>query len=96
MSRGYGLIFSLKVVFTFLSLPHPPGLQGSLDRLQLEYVDIVFANRSDPNSPMEGKNQHPQTWQPFKTEHLSNLHQEASLLPVKHPPISLAEAQIQG
>ncbi|XP_021068053.1 voltage-gated potassium channel subunit beta-3 [Mus pahari] len=29
------------------------GLQGSLDRLQLEYVDIVFANRSDPNSPME-------------------------------------------
>ncbi|XP_025861214.2 voltage-gated potassium channel subunit beta-3 [Vulpes vulpes] len=29
------------------------GLQGSLDRLQLGYVDIVFANRSDPNSPME-------------------------------------------
>ncbi|XP_055450395.1 voltage-gated potassium channel subunit beta-3 isoform X2 [Psammomys obesus] len=29
------------------------GLQGSLERLQLEYVDIVFANRSDPNSPME-------------------------------------------
>nr|BAC38777.1 unnamed protein product [Mus musculus] len=29
------------------------GLQGSLDRLQLEYVDIVFANRSDPNSPLE-------------------------------------------
>ncbi|KAL1780004.1 voltage-gated potassium channel subunit beta-3 [Sigmodon hispidus] len=29
------------------------GLQGSLDRLQLEYVDIVFANRPDPNSPME-------------------------------------------
>ncbi|XP_032769685.1 voltage-gated potassium channel subunit beta-3 [Rattus rattus] len=29
------------------------GLQGSLDRLQLEYVDIVFANRSDPSSPME-------------------------------------------
>ncbi|KAJ1072230.1 hypothetical protein K5549_015965, partial [Capra hircus] len=30
------------------------GLQGSLERLQLGYVDIVFANRSDPNSPMEG------------------------------------------
>nr|XP_019600707.1 PREDICTED: voltage-gated potassium channel subunit beta-3 isoform X1 [Rhinolophus sinicus] len=29
------------------------GLRGSLDRLQLGYVDIVFANRSDPNSPME-------------------------------------------
>lgn len=29
------------------------GLRGSLERLQLGYVDIVFANRSDPNSPME-------------------------------------------
>ncbi|XP_028911511.1 voltage-gated potassium channel subunit beta-3 [Ornithorhynchus anatinus] len=29
------------------------GLRGSLERLQLSYVDIVFANRSDPNSPME-------------------------------------------
>ncbi|KAM8899633.1 voltage-gated potassium channel subunit beta-2 isoform 2-T2 [Spinachia spinachia] len=30
------------------------GLRGSLSRLQLEYVDIVFANRNDVNSPMEG------------------------------------------
>ncbi|XP_033704570.1 voltage-gated potassium channel subunit beta-3 isoform X5 [Tursiops truncatus] len=30
------------------------GLRGSLERLQLGYVDIIFANRSDPNSPMEG------------------------------------------
>ncbi|OCT90607.1 voltage-gated potassium channel subunit beta-3 isoform X2 [Xenopus laevis] len=29
------------------------GLRGSLERLQLDYVDIVFANRMDPNSPME-------------------------------------------
>ncbi|XP_075715356.1 voltage-gated potassium channel subunit beta-3 [Rhinoderma darwinii] len=29
------------------------GLRGSLERLQLEYVDIVFANRMDANSPME-------------------------------------------
>ncbi|KAJ8387417.1 hypothetical protein AAFF_G00156550 [Aldrovandia affinis] len=29
------------------------GLRGSLSRLQLEYVDIVFANRTDVNSPME-------------------------------------------
>uniref|UniRef100_A0A3B3QIX7 Potassium voltage-gated channel subfamily A regulatory beta subunit 3 n=1 Tax=Paramormyrops kingsleyae TaxID=1676925 RepID=A0A3B3QIX7_9TELE len=29
------------------------GLKGSLSRLQLEYVDIVFANRTDVNSPME-------------------------------------------
>ncbi|ETE56860.1 Voltage-gated potassium channel subunit beta-3, partial [Ophiophagus hannah] len=30
------------------------GLKGSLQRLQLGYVDIVFANRMDANSPMEG------------------------------------------
>ncbi|KAM7366713.1 hypothetical protein PAMP_016126 [Pampus punctatissimus] len=29
------------------------GLRGSLLRLQLDYVDIVFANRSDVNAPME-------------------------------------------
>ncbi|KAM8899700.1 voltage-gated potassium channel subunit beta-2-like isoform 1-T1 [Spinachia spinachia] len=29
------------------------GLRGSLSRLQLDYVDIVFANRSDINAPME-------------------------------------------
>ncbi|XP_042153768.1 voltage-gated potassium channel subunit beta-2-like [Oncorhynchus tshawytscha] len=29
------------------------GLSDSLSRLQLEYVDIVFANRTDINSPME-------------------------------------------
>ncbi|XP_035697680.1 voltage-gated potassium channel subunit beta-2-like [Branchiostoma floridae] len=29
------------------------GLQGSLQRLQLDYVDVVFANRPDPNTPME-------------------------------------------
>lgn len=34
--------------------PPPPGLKASLERLQLEYVDVVFANRPDPNTPMEG------------------------------------------
>ncbi|XP_055736697.1 voltage-gated potassium channel subunit beta-2-like isoform X2 [Salvelinus fontinalis] len=29
------------------------GLKGSLQRLQLEYVDVVFANRPDTNTPME-------------------------------------------
>ncbi|TWW63212.1 Voltage-gated potassium channel subunit beta-3 K(+) channel subunit beta-3 [Takifugu flavidus] len=29
------------------------GLCGSLSRLQLDYVDIVFTNRSDVNAPME-------------------------------------------
>ncbi|EPY86054.1 voltage-gated potassium channel subunit beta-2 isoform 8 [Camelus ferus] len=28
-------------------------LKASLERLQLEYVDVVFANRPDPNTPME-------------------------------------------
>lgn len=31
-----------------------PGLKASLERLQLDYVDVVFANRPDPNTPMEG------------------------------------------
>jgi diketogulonate reductase-like aldo/keto reductase len=30
------------------------GLRGSLERLQLDYVDIVFANKPDPHTPMEG------------------------------------------
>ncbi|CAF0953033.1 unnamed protein product, partial [Didymodactylos carnosus] len=29
------------------------GLRASLERLQLEYVDIVFANKPDPTVPME-------------------------------------------
>lgn len=29
------------------------GLRGSLERLQLDYVDIVFANKSDSHTPME-------------------------------------------
>uniref|UniRef100_A0A3Q2V2X5 Voltage-gated potassium channel subunit beta-1 n=1 Tax=Haplochromis burtoni TaxID=8153 RepID=A0A3Q2V2X5_HAPBU len=31
------------------------GLKGSLQRMQLEYVDVVFANRPDSNTPMEGE-----------------------------------------
>lgn len=31
------------------------GLKASLERLQLDYVDIVFANKPDPHTPMEGK-----------------------------------------
>ncbi|GAA6079862.1 voltage-gated potassium channel subunit beta-1a isoform X2, partial [Tachysurus ichikawai] len=30
-------------------------LKGSLQRMQLEYVDVVFANRPDSNTPMEGE-----------------------------------------
>ncbi|XP_041796192.1 voltage-gated potassium channel subunit beta-1a isoform X2 [Chelmon rostratus] len=31
------------------------GLKGSLQRMQMEYVDVVFANRPDSNTPMEGE-----------------------------------------
>lgn len=30
------------------------GLQASLERLQLSYVDIIFVNKADPMCPMEG------------------------------------------
>jgi diketogulonate reductase-like aldo/keto reductase len=30
------------------------GLKASLERLQLDYVDIVFANKPDSSVPMEG------------------------------------------
>nr|XP_009669981.1 PREDICTED: voltage-gated potassium channel subunit beta-2 [Struthio camelus australis] len=38
------------------------GLKASLERLQLEYVDVVFANRPDPNTPMEGRCCHAPLW----------------------------------
>jgi len=31
------------------------GVKASLERLQLEYVDIVYANKPDAHTPMEGK-----------------------------------------
>ncbi|CAG2229177.1 KCNAB2 [Mytilus edulis] len=35
------------------STPDDKGLKCSLERLQLDYVDIVFANRPDSHTPME-------------------------------------------
>ena len=35
--------------------PVSAGLRGSLQRMQLDYVDVVFANRPDTNTPMEGE-----------------------------------------
>uniref|UniRef100_A0A8D2J905 Voltage-gated potassium channel subunit beta-2 n=1 Tax=Varanus komodoensis TaxID=61221 RepID=A0A8D2J905_VARKO len=46
----YVIIPVLKPHFPFCP---PTGLKVSLERLQLEYVDVVFANRPDPNTPME-------------------------------------------
>uniref|UniRef100_A0A3Q0RIC9 Voltage-gated potassium channel subunit beta-1 n=1 Tax=Amphilophus citrinellus TaxID=61819 RepID=A0A3Q0RIC9_AMPCI len=37
-----------------ITVSYFPGLKASLERLQLDYVDVVFANRPDPNTPMEG------------------------------------------
>uniref|UniRef100_A0A4W6E8E2 Voltage-gated potassium channel subunit beta-1 n=1 Tax=Lates calcarifer TaxID=8187 RepID=A0A4W6E8E2_LATCA len=39
--------------FLHFFLPLSSGLKGSLQRMQLEYVDVVFANRPDSNTPME-------------------------------------------
>ncbi len=33
------------------------GLKASLERLQLDYVDIVFANKPDSSVPMEGRDE---------------------------------------
>ncbi len=45
-----GIQENMNTFLCFLSV----GLRGSLQRLQLEYVDVVFANRPDSNTPMEG------------------------------------------
>lgn len=48
-----------EMMMMMMMINHSPsfmtGLRGSLSRLQLDYVDIVFANRNDVNSPMEGQ-----------------------------------------
>lgn len=65
--QGWGLQKSFPAVLlsciaplVLLLTPHcsllcPAGLRASLQRLQLEYVDVVFANRPDNNTPMEGQ-----------------------------------------
>ena len=60
----YKALFTL-TKFCRLSIPSPvfktPTLadmclfmQASLKRLQLDYVDLIFCHRPDPNTPMEG------------------------------------------
>lgn len=51
------------------------GLKGSLQRMQLEYVDVVFANRPDSNTPMEGESTRAQT----HTKHTSKQTQRVRL-----------------
>ncbi|UYV68685.1 KCNAB2 [Cordylochernes scorpioides] len=34
------------------------GVQSCLDRLQLDYVDILYINKADPMCPMEGVKNH--------------------------------------
>uniref|UniRef100_A0A3Q1H4C7 Potassium voltage-gated channel, shaker-related subfamily, beta member 2 a n=1 Tax=Acanthochromis polyacanthus TaxID=80966 RepID=A0A3Q1H4C7_9TELE len=50
--RGFYLIFQASLSQTNCGA-YFPGLKASLERLQLDYVDVVFANRPDPNTPME-------------------------------------------
>lgn len=52
LSQGSGDLEAHSVLTPPLLLP---GLKASLERLQLDYVDVVFANRPDPNTPMEGR-----------------------------------------
>uniref|UniRef100_A0A3P8Q3U7 Voltage-gated potassium channel subunit beta-2 n=1 Tax=Astatotilapia calliptera TaxID=8154 RepID=A0A3P8Q3U7_ASTCA len=49
----YTLIFAVTVPLLLNCGSYFPGLKASLERLQLDYVDVVFANRPDPNTPME-------------------------------------------
>uniref|UniRef100_A0A9J8BIB6 Voltage-gated potassium channel subunit beta-1 n=2 Tax=Cyprinus carpio TaxID=7962 RepID=A0A9J8BIB6_CYPCA len=52
--KAFFLSFSRAETERGLSRKHIiEGLKGSLQRLQLEYVDVVFANRPDSNTPME-------------------------------------------
>uniref|UniRef100_A0A8C1UYT6 Voltage-gated potassium channel subunit beta-2 n=1 Tax=Cyprinus carpio TaxID=7962 RepID=A0A8C1UYT6_CYPCA len=54
LSKIHILLFSRAETERGLSRKHIiEGLKASLERLQLEYVDVVFANRPDPNTPME-------------------------------------------
>lgn len=54
---SYNFYFEkLSVYFLHISSCHlTAGLKGALQRMQLEYVDVVFANRPDNNTPMEGR-----------------------------------------
>uniref|UniRef100_A0A3P8Y4L2 Voltage-gated potassium channel subunit beta-1 n=1 Tax=Esox lucius TaxID=8010 RepID=A0A3P8Y4L2_ESOLU len=46
-------VYAAGNLVTVSVMPVFAGLKASLERLQLEYVDVVFANRPDPNTPME-------------------------------------------
>lgn len=52
----YTLIFAVTALLLLNCGSYFAGLKASLERLQLDYVDVVFANRPDPNTPMEGSN----------------------------------------
>uniref|UniRef100_A0A669C6J3 Voltage-gated potassium channel subunit beta-1 n=1 Tax=Oreochromis niloticus TaxID=8128 RepID=A0A669C6J3_ORENI len=49
----YTLIFAVTALLLLNCGSYFAGLKASLERLQLDYVDVVFANRPDPNTPME-------------------------------------------
>uniref|UniRef100_A0A8C7WR37 Voltage-gated potassium channel subunit beta-1 n=1 Tax=Oryzias sinensis TaxID=183150 RepID=A0A8C7WR37_9TELE len=47
------LVITTKLYWGGNNSPLNLGLKSSLQRMQLEYVDVVFANRTDSNTPME-------------------------------------------
>ena len=49
------------------------GLRASLERLQLDYVDIVFANKPDTSVPMEGNLIKRQIFFFFYSSHLNKF-----------------------
>uniref|UniRef100_A0A8C4EU34 Voltage-gated potassium channel subunit beta-1 n=1 Tax=Dicentrarchus labrax TaxID=13489 RepID=A0A8C4EU34_DICLA len=52
--KGWRCLFFRAEMERGLSRKHIiEGLRASLQRLQLEYIDVVFANRPDPNTPIE-------------------------------------------
>ncbi|XP_064028158.1 voltage-gated potassium channel subunit beta-2 isoform X2 [Pogoniulus pusillus] len=61
------------------------GLKASLERLQLEYVDVVFANRPDPNTPMEGDLFSSSKSRTFIVEGTPCPHAAAARVPVAFP-----------
>uniref|UniRef100_A0A673XHB1 Voltage-gated potassium channel subunit beta-2 n=1 Tax=Salmo trutta TaxID=8032 RepID=A0A673XHB1_SALTR len=53
LCRRSSLVITTKIFWGGKYVDSSLGLKASLERLQLEYVDVVFANRPDPNTPME-------------------------------------------
>ena len=52
--KKFKLFLNAEIVSLLWYFPFLIGVQASLERLQLSYVDIIFVNKADPMCPMEG------------------------------------------